>query len=1049
MQSPDHNPIHGSGAQYWRSLNEFARINSSGCAYDEFPHGAGDWPASAVSRRNFLKLMSASMLLAGVGLTGCRRPEEEILPFAKDQNGVHGVPEYYATAMPRRRSAVPLVVKSHDGRPTKIEGNPRCPGFNGGTDLLAQASILGLYDPDRAAHFAENGQQRTRQQAFEFIAGRRLGDGSGTAFLLEQSSSPSRERLLRQLRAKLPRARWFEYEPIDLDSPADTASLFYAKDVRPNYQIARAKVILAMDCDFLGSEEDAVSAIGKFADTRKLSQVDSSMSRLYAVESAFTLTGANADHRFRVPPSLIPAVTARFALELLGPAAQRFGRRLSELAASARDFENWIVPCARDLKSAGKEVLILPGHRLPVSSQVLVWALNEALGSVGRTVQFHERLNSQRESLANLVQALNSDSVETLVILGSNPAYTAPADMDWPHAQAKAKAVVRLGAYADETSWNPSLHAPVHWDLPAAHYLESWGDARVADGTMVPVQPLIEPLFGGITELELLARIGKLERTTPYEIVRETFAEVGGPGDDPWCRFLHDGFLLGSAAKVASVQPDWLRIADLIQSAPVAAKPEPGKLDVVFQRDYTVDDGCFANNGWLQEAPDPITKITWGNALLVSPATARELNLDPTPEDADGKCQVAELRLDGRTLRGPVWVQPGMADNTVCISLGYGRFRAGRVGNQIGVNAYSIRPSHLQNYAQGASLSKTTDITVLAVTQSHWSMEGRPIVRESRLEEFRKNPDFARKLDRQSPAPQGTLYDNPLDAAKATASNQWGMSIDLSRCVGCSACVIACQSENNIPIVGREMVAKSREMHWIRIDRYYSGSPADPKAVAQPMLCQHCESAPCENVCPVNATVHDGEGLNVMVYNRCVGTRYCSNNCPFKVRRFNFFDYNRQSIDRLYQSPITTSNNGEWELKHWFKDRDRGTKPNDEWQLARMARNPDVSVRMRGVMEKCSFCQQRIEQARIIQRARAGTSAPSPLSEGDNTIPLTACQQACPANAIVFGDVSDPQSKVSLAKKQPRDYRELEHLNIKPRVSYLGKVRNPNPEMPV
>jgi molybdopterin-containing oxidoreductase family iron-sulfur binding subunit len=660
-----------------------------------------------------------------------------------------------------------------------------------------------------------------------------------------------------------------------------------------------------------------------------------------------------------------------------------------------------------------------------------------------------------------LAAALNAGQVQTLVMLGGNPAYNAPVDLNWPQAQSKAKTVIRLGYHEDESSWNTELHPETQWDLPLAHYLESWGDARTSDGTVVPIQPLIDPLFGGITELEVLAVLGGITPSSPYEVTRETFRGLGGKTDDDWGKFLHDGFLAGSAAGVATVQHNPAELTKAINGLKSSPAPTKDSLDVVFYRDAKMDDGRNNNNGWLQELPDPITKLTWDNAVLLSPTTAQVLGVFTNRNVQNQKFfnYKVNVTLNGRTISGPVWIQPGLADNTIGLALGYGRDKTGRVGTGTGFNAYKLRTNDNLYYASGATLVDAHDNSYeLATTQSHWSMEGRPVVREANLDQYRQHPDFAASMRPEKPPLDLPLYPNPFDTTKKNGLHQWGMSIDLNRCVGCSACMVACQSENNIPVVGKEMVGKSREMHWIRIDRYYSTSLGtsdekekgmeDPQAVVQPMLCQHCEAAPCENVCPVNATSHDDEGLNVMTYNRCVGTRYCSNNCPYKVRRFNFFDYNRRPLKHLYKSPLVTETDGEWEVLRWLKNPDKGNLPEDEWQLARLVKNPDVTVRMRGVMEKCSLCLQRIEQAKIAAKVKARDSSDIRLSEAKGTVPKTACQQACPAGAIVFGDISDPESTVTKLKAQERNYQVLEFLLTKPRCSYLARVRNPNQEMP-
>src|SRR5665213_1454918 len=644
------------------------------------------------------------------------------------------------------------------------------------------------------------------------------------------------------------------------------------------------------------------------------------MSRLYVVESLFTLTGANSDHRLRVAPSMIVPVLARLAVNILE--ASKINPQLQELAASAQAHDPWIVPCAQDLKANSGKSLVMGGYRLPLAAHLVVMAINEALGAANHTVEFRQSQPAKEGTLAELVTALNAGQVQALVILGGNPAYNAPVDLNWRAAQAKAKTVVRLGYYVDETSWSDGSHAETQWDLPAAHFLEAWGDARTADGTLVPIQPLIEPLFGGLTELEVLAVIGGQTPSNPYEIVRETFRGLGGKDEDSWRKFLHDGFLADSASKPAGAQYNGSS-ADidkvLGQLKPIGPLPSTSKLDVVFYRDAKMDDGRHNNNGWLQELPDPITKLTWDNAVMLSPKTAKDLGLYTERLGQNQKFfdYIVEVSLGGRTLRGPIWIQPGMADNTIGLALGYGREKTGRVGHGTGFNAYPLRSSEALYYVSGAAVRNTGDHSYeLANTQSHWHMEGRPVVREANLEQYRKQPAFAQSMRPEAPPVVSSLYPNPLDEeGKKRAMHQWGMSIDLNRCVGCSACMVACQSENNIPIVGKEMVGKSREMHWIRIDRYYAGPDEDPQAVTQPMLCQHCEAAPCESVCPVNATSHDDEGLNVMTYNRCVGTRYCSNNCPYKVRRFNFFDYNRHphTHEFLYRTPLLARTDGEWE----------------------------------------------------------------------------------------------------------------------------------------
>ena len=1051
-------PVPDVGPKYWRSMDQLADTPEfRQWAEREFPAGASEL-TDPVTRRSFVKLMSASFLLAGFGLAGngCRRPVENIYPFSKMPEGyVHGLAKYYATAMPTRGTAVPLLAKSNDGRPTKIEGNAQHPDSNGGTDRFAQASILNLYDPDRSIRFAKNGNNATREDALDSLGQiskqAQANGGEGLSFLAEQSSSLSRARLQKIVSEKLPKARWFEYEPVDFDIHRQAATLAFGKPVKPYFKIDLAKVIVALDSDFIGGEEDLHVNIRRFAKGRRTEKSTDSMSRLYAVEGLMTLTGANADHRLRIATSAVPAVAARLAVEIFQQSKQgdlSAGVQSSAKSPAISGHEKWIVECAKDLLRNRGQSLVLAGQRQPLAVHLLANAINDALGNVGATLVLQAAPESQAGSISELAQSLNDGKVDTLVVLGGNPVYNAPADLNWEKAQSKAKTVVRLGYYEDESFPKNG------WSLPLAHYLESWGDARTAEGTLVPVQPLIEPLFGGLTEIEVIARIAGLEATSPYQIVRETFRGLAGGSEEDWKKFLHDGFLPNSAAQAVSVGSDLSTVTAAIAAAEfkTVALPTKDNLEVVFHRDYKMDDGRFNNNGWMQELPDPITKATWENVILMSVGTAKELGVYAKNLENNRIAAIwAKVELDGRVIEGPVWAQPGQADNTIALALGYGRTETGRIGKHSGYDAYKLRTTKAAHFALGGKLTNTGKKHAISVTQDHGAMEGRPIIREATLAEYKQHPKFATAFNMEQPPAFSPLYQNPFDAAKKTAHHQWGMAIDLSSCVGCSSCMVACQSENNVPIVGKYQVANNREMHWLRIDRYYTGDPKNEdgiQVINQPMLCQHCEAAPCENVCPVNATVHDQEGLNVMIYNRCVGTRYCSNNCPYKVRRFNFFDYNRRTLEQL-EGPVYTTplipNKGQASVLDWWKDPDRGSKPSDEWELLKLVKNPDVTVRMRGVMEKCSYCIQRIEGAKIAQKVKAGAS-------GDVLVPdgtfKTACQQACPAEAIVFGNIADPESQVSKLKAQDRNYNVLDFLNTKPRTTYLARIRNPNPEMP-
>lgn len=1041
-----------TGLKYWRSLDHLADTPEfKAWAEREFPEGASEL-TDPVTRRSFMQLMSASFLLAGVGLTGCRRPVELIQPFSKMPEGyVHGVPQYYATAMPSRGSAVPLLVKSNDGRPTKVEPNPAVPGGSLGTDLHAQASVLSLYDPDRATRFTRGGNSITREAAWDELAqiNRRFAGngGLGLAFLVERSSSPSRARLQAEIAQKFPASKWYVHEPVDLEASAQAHVSAFGQRVKPVYQLAEARTILSLDCDFTASEENAIGNLKGLAASRRIEKPGDPMSRLYMVEGLMTVTGGVADHRLRVPTGSVVKVGARVALEVVrllgGAVPAALSAELQRLAQGAPVPDQWAVECARDLVAQRNRSVVLAGYRQPTAVHLIAAGLNSALGAVGTTVRYHAAPAPNEADIVELSGALNSGAVNTLVILGGNPVYNAPADLNWAQTQRRAATVVRLGYYEDETFAVSDLH------LPLAHYLESWGDARLADGTAVPVQPLIAPLYGGVTELEVLARIAGSSATSPHDITRQTFASFTGGtlSENLWRKFLHDGFIGGSARPVVSVQLNAPVLARELSAFQPPPAPGPQALEVVLHRDYKLDDGRGNNNGWLQELPDPISKLVWDNAVLVSRKTAADLGL----KNRD----VVRIEAGGRSIEGPVWIQPGHADNTLGIALGYGRSRSGRIGGfggqSVGFNAYPLRSSTAPYIVAGAKVTKTGRQYLLAVTQEHGTLDGRPIIREANWQQFQERPDFARHMDLEAHAPNaGPIYKHPYDEfpnGKGGSSelrtdrrqiiksdvHQWGMAIDLNGCVGCGACVIACQSENNIPIVGKDQVYKNREMAWLRIDRYFSSHRDNPEEGAdepqvnmQPMLCQHCESAPCESVCPVNATVHDEEGLNVMAYNRCVGTRYCSNNCPWKVRRFNFFDYNKRPLTALYKGPLAA-------------------RPKDEIDLVKMAKNPDVTVRMRGVMEKCTFCVQRIETAKINQKIKVGASGDVRVPEGTFT---TACAQACPADAIAFGNLLDENSRVSKLKHLSRSYATLGFLDTKPRVTYLARIRNPNPAMP-
>jgi MoCo/4Fe-4S cofactor protein with predicted Tat translocation signal len=1067
------------GPKYWRSLDQLAETPEfNEWLQREFPAGASEM-TNAVDRRHFVKIMSASFLLAGLGVTGCRRPEEQLLPFSKMPEGyVHGKANYFATARPTRGTAVPLLAKSYDGRPIKLEGNPEHPLKTNGTDALTQASILDLYDPDRVMAPASTSTVETQNKLDEIGKQYLAAKGAKIAFLFERSSSPSRDRVMSLLADRMPQALWCVNEPVDFFIHNEAASLITGQPVAPSWKLENARRILTLDCDFLGDEEDSFRNIGAFARGRRITKADDEMNRLYTVEPLMSVTGANADHRLRVAGSQVLPFAAKFALEVfkhaIGPS--EVTSHLERLAAAFKSDERtdkWIAAAAADLAAHRTQTLVLAGHRQPLAVHLIAQLINRALDAFGNTVFFRRAPGSPWTGLAELTSALNDGSVETVVVLGGNPAYSASADLNFAAALQKAKSIVRLGYFHDETS---ALATTL---VPQAHFLEAWGDARSGDGTYVTIQPLIEPLFGGFSDLEVLARLAGLPKTRPLELVRDTFSVLAsGMNEELWKKTVHDGFLANSAQPTVQLKWNMVGIGEVLSDIEPTPAPSKDSLELAFHRSPSVDDGRFTNNGWLQELPDPITKVVWENVIMVSAKTAADLGLRIAQRGtgkSDAKRQamlksndlgtaienndIVKIELDGRTIEGPAWIQPGLADNVVALELGYGRSKTGRVGIRSGYNAYALRTTRAPHYAGGAKLANTGRATRVVTTQEHGAMEGRPIVREGNVAQFREKPDFAKNMDLEAhmahvpndplakdlqgnPLP-GQLYKHPYEANPETKStvHQWGMAIDLSSCVGCNACVVACQSENNIPIVGKDQVNRGREMHWLRMDRYFAGDIADPQVANQPMMCQHCESAPCESVCPVNATVHDEEGLNVMAYNRCIGTRYCSNNCPFKVRRFNYFDFNKRPV-----SNADMAGNG-------FLLWGGGTLYNGplakreqlEYDLIKLAKNPDVSVRMRGVMEKCTFCVQRIEGAKIAQKVKAGASADVRVADGAIK---TACEQVCPAEAITFGNLLDPESRVSKLKRDPRNYGVLGFLDVKARVTYLARIRNPNPQMP-
>jgi molybdopterin-containing oxidoreductase family iron-sulfur binding subunit len=955
--------------RYWRSL-ERREVASAGSK--EFPEGV-DLAPEGLPRRRLLQMMGASFALAG--LASCRRPEETIVPFVQaPEDYAPGAVHRYATTITLGRAAFGAIVESREGRPVKIEGNPLHPASRGASSAWMQAAILELYDPDRASGVLKHGG---REAAFEASSWEDFAEfwrslaptleerrGRGLAVLTTPSASPALTRLAGLFRERFPQALWVAYEPLPDENVHRGAELLIGRPLRPIYHFDRSRRILSLDADFLLKETGSLTWSRDFATSRRNPD---DMSRLYVVESTLSLTGANADHRIPLPSREV-AGFARLVAKRILKLDMEVEPLSGEVAAAADAI-------AVDLESSYGRSLIVAGRNQAPHVHALALALNEALGALGSTLTVapvSEVGCGSTEALAHLAGEMNRGEIETLAVLGGNPAYDAPGDLELASALSKVPRVVQLSTHENETS------RFAHWLLPEAHFLEVWGDARSLDGT----PSLIQPLLGGKSVLEVLSLLVHGAMTEGPSLVRDAWIP-GILGEDDvenkWSRAVHDGVYLETASTEA-ITIDGSRIEEVIRSLPPSGEVRDA-LELSFTLSSSVYDGRFANNGWLQELPDPITRLTWDNAALLSPRTAAELGV----ETGD----VVTLSLESRSLDAPVLVLPGQADGSIALALGYGRTAAGRVGDGIGTNANAIRTSRSPFFATGVRLTKAGRRHALAMTQEHWSMEGRDLVRES--------PSHDSHDGRHSEPPL-PLWTPPA----LTGEHQWGMAIDLSSCQGCNACITACQAENNIPIVGKDQVLRGREMHWLRVDRYFVGEPEAPRVAFQPVPCMHCENAPCEQVCPVGATVHDAEGLNAMVYNRCIGTRYCSNNCAYKVRRFNFLNY---------------------------------TKGLPE--IISMAMNPDVTVRSRGVMEKCTYCVQRIHESK-----RSAKLEGRALADGEVK---TACQETCPAEAITFGDVSDPESRVSSLKASGRNYVLLEELNHRPRTSYLTKVRNPNP----
>ena len=1039
-----------SGKDYWRSVEEFADAPEfDQFVKDEYPQHAEDWE-DGLSRRNFIKVMGASLAFAG--LTGCViQPAEKIIPYVKQpEELIPGKPLFYATAMTLGGIATGLLAKSNEGRPTKIEGNPDHAGSLGATDVLAQASLLNMYDPDRSQEVVYRGTPSTWQSFMTQLRAKldenRVDGGAGVRFLTETVTSPTLIAQMRQILTELPNARWYQYEPINKDNSIAGAKMAFGSPAQPIYKFDQATRVVSLDKDIFADFN--VRYIKDFNKSRVYNHEKTDINRLYAIETTMTLTGAKADHRLAVKPSQMTEIAKAIAAAVGVGGASPTG--LPE------NITKWVGAMAKDLQANRGKSIVIAGDNQPPMVHAIANAINGALGNVGATITYIEPLQPfadvlQIDQLRQLVQEIDNGAVKMLVMMGGNPVYNTPADLKLNANRLNNVGLrVHVGHYADETA------ELCHWHISEKHFLESWSDTRAYDGTVSFVQPLIQPLYESHSIHEVAQLFFKENYDKKdYDIIKENWQKQGfsaaaprvmtattgnpvGQGnsatttqnqaanptggsvsptaktfDENWRKAVHNGFVpnTAAAAKTVSVNGAFMNQP----TAPVTG----GNLEISILPDPCVYDGRYTNNGWLQELPNPLTKITWENVGLISPNTAQKLGINQgaKSEDAAGGqlgttffntkggnlfSDLVKVKMNGaETAQGvPMWITPGQPDDVITIYMGYGRTRAGRIGTGIGYNAFDVQNSQSMSNGFG-DITKTGEQKAIASTQIHFNIpEGRrdDILRVWDLEQFNSTPNLGHQHDE---------YDATMYPGFVYTGNKWGMTIDLNSCVGCNACVIACQSENNIPVVGREQVERSREMHWMRIDAYYGGDdinePDGPHF--QPMLCQQCEQAPCETVCPVHATVHSAEGLNDMVYNRCVGTRYCSNNCPYKVRRFNFL---------LYQ---------DWNTPQY-----------------KLMRNPEVTIRSRGVMEKCTYCTQRIASARI-----EAEKDDRRIRDGEI---VTACQAVCPTDAIVFGDLNDPNSQVTKMKQDHRNYNVLNELNTQPRTTYLANLKNQNKEMP-
>ncbi|HWB20647.1 MAG TPA: TAT-variant-translocated molybdopterin oxidoreductase [Phycisphaerales bacterium] len=1043
-----------SGKLYWRSLEDLQDTPEFNEFVErEFPTSASEILTNE-DRRGFLRVMAASLALAGLGLTGCRRwPDERIAPYAHRPAGrMPGVSVYFATSIELMGLSQSLLVRTYDGRPLKIEGNAENPWSpnSTATDAWTQASILDLYDPDRSRSIKHTNETATfasfKKWAGDWLTEAKKNGGEGVVILSEATTSPTVQRLRNKMKAMLPNADWQEFEAMPNDGWFNASLSAFGAAYRPTYALDDAKVVVSLESDYL---MDPVTGVRNTRGHAKSRRVDENkISRLYAFESGASVTGANADERVALRSADVAVIAARLAAKIAPNLAGDLQGLAGVKIETSRDdatLNKIVDAAAADLMNNRGAGLVTAGWNQPSEVHLLAMVMNEALGNENKTVMYHAapEAKSQSGCIKSLSDAIRTGTVNTVVVIGGNPAFTAPSDLKFGDALKTVTNTVHVGEYENETS------ELCKWHINRAHQLESWGDGRLPDGTHCLRQPLIEPFFEGKTEAEILSlMLG--EDMDSHDLTRKTFDESvnGKNSDDDWRTALHDGFVTQSAPKTESVSVRMNALPAAISAFTAQfASAKAGDLEVVYAKSYQLLDGRFANNGWLQEKPDPMTKLTWDNAAVMNPETAKAKGFKTG--------DIVKLTTPGGSAELPVLIQPGQWKGTVSVAMGYGRTKCGRVAKDAGVNVYPLRTFATMGSATGATVAATGRRMTLGLTQDHHAIDSvggkgaqqrlPSLYREADLTEFKEHPRFVQH--RTEVAHRLSLFaeDHEFQSESGREGSRfaWGMTIDLNACTGCGACIMACQAENNIPIVGKDQVVRGREMHWLRVDRYFkAGTESQPEAYAlMPVMCMHCENAPCEQVCPVAATVHDKDGLNVMVYNRCVGTRYCSNNCPYKVRKFNYFDFHRRGPLREQPGMLLQVEPDYYRLGQAKAD-----------PMRQMQFNPDVTVRMRGIMEKCTYCIQRIETAKIAAKNAWVKADPATRSKRAGFVPdgtiKTACQQACPAEAIVFGDYNDSQSQISkTVASNPRSYEMLEEINTKPRTRYLAKIRNPSVSM--